>query len=74
MATTKTRINISLPDDVKAALVQTADREGIPVATKAERLLEVALELEEDQVWDELASKRDTKDAHFLTSDEAFNI
>jgi predicted transcriptional regulator len=74
MATAKSRINISLPDDVKTALVQLAQRDQIPPATKAERLLEIALELEEDQVWDRIAAKRDAKEARFLTSDEAFDV
>ena len=74
MATTKSRINISLPEDVKAALVRLARRDQMPPATKAERLLEIGLELEEDQAWDEIAAKRDTKEARFLTQAEAFEV
>lgn len=61
MATTKTRINISLPYDVKQALDSLAKRDEVPVATKAGRLLEVALEIEENQAWEQIAAKRDTK-------------
>jgi len=66
MPTTKTRINISLPDAVKEMLRKLAERDCVPEATKAARLLEIALELEEDSVWDKIAEKRDTKQAHFV--------
>jgi hypothetical protein len=74
MATTKSRINISLPEDVKAALVRLAARDQMPPATKAERLLEIGLELEEDQAWDQIAAKRDSKKARFLTHKQAFKV
>lgn len=67
MPTTKTRINISLPDTVKEMLYKIARRDHVPEATKAARLLEIALELEEDRVWDKIAEKRDTKHARFVS-------
>lgn len=66
MATTKTRINISLPDDTKEAIAKLASQAQVPPATFAVRLIETALELEEDQVWDTLAAERDTKKARFV--------
>ncbi len=72
MSTAKTRINISLPDEVKEALVELAKRDRVPAATKAGRLLEIGLELEEDLVWDKIAARRDTKDANFLSHAQAF--
>lgn len=66
MATIKTRINISLPDDIKRALIKLARRDRIPTATKAEHLLETALELEEDLAWDAIASRRDAKNARYI--------
>lgn len=74
MATTKPRINISLSKDVKQALAALAKRDQMPTATKAEHLLEIGLELEEDQAWDQIAAKRDTKDARFLTHKQAFDV
>lgn len=74
MATTKSRINISLPDEVKKALIELAKRDQMPAATKAEHLLEIGLEIEEDAAWDKIAAKRDNKDAHFLPHDQAFDI
>ncbi|MBI2607290.1 MAG: hypothetical protein HYW51_00450 [Candidatus Doudnabacteria bacterium] len=67
MSTTKTRINISLSDDITDALAKLARRDGMPQATKAARLLETALEIEEDQVWDKIAKRRDTKNARYLS-------
>jgi len=38
-------------------------------ATKATELLKIAVEIEEDQVWDALAKKRDTKKAEYISHD-----
>ena len=72
MSTPKSRINISLPDDVNEVLEGLAKRDKMPTATKAERLLELALELEEDEYWNQVAIKRDTKNAKYIPLDEAF--
>lgn len=72
MSTTKTRINISLSESVQDSLIKLARRDRIPIASKAARLLEIALELEEDQVWDTIAQKRDTARAKFLSHDKAW--
>lgn len=74
MSTAKSRLNISMADDMKAALSLLAKRDGMPTATKAERLLEVALELEEDQIWDQIASKRDKNAVHFVSHADAFDV
>jgi hypothetical protein len=72
MATTKKRINISLGKETETALKQIAERDKVPVATKAEEMVRLALELEEDIVLGALAKKRDTKNAHYLASDEVW--
>ncbi len=72
MSTTKTRINISLPEGVKDALAKLARRDRVPAATKAARLLETALEIEEDQIWEAIAQKRDTKSARYLSHQKAW--
>lgn len=72
MPTTKTRINISLSERVNDALVKVAYRDHVPAATKASRLLELALELEEDQVWDAIAQSRDTKNAQYVSHHQAW--
>ena len=72
MPTVKTRINVSLSDEVRRALTSLAHRDRIPEATKAARLLEVALEVEEDQIWNRLAEKRDTNKAGYLSHKKAW--
>lgn len=72
MATTKTRINISLPLELRTGLAKLAQRDRVPEATKAARLLEIAMELEEDQVWDVIAQARDVKSARFIPHSKAW--
>lgn len=72
LTTNKTRLNISLPIGVRAALAKLAKRDQMPQATKAAKLLEVALELEEDQVWDTLAARRDTAKARYFSHSKAW--
>lgn len=67
MATTKKRINISVSKDLDDVLSRLAKRDQVPQATKAEHLLRIALEIEEDQILDAIAAKRDTTKARFLS-------
>jgi hypothetical protein len=73
MSTAKSRINVSIPDDVKNALADLAKRDQVPTATKAEHLIEIGLEIEEDQAWDKIATSRDTKKTIFHSHSEVFN-
>ena len=72
MLATKTRINISIPYDVKRALTRLAKRDEMPEATKAAELLMRALEIEEDEVWDMIARSRDRKGARFVSHQKAW--
>ena len=72
MATKKHRLNISLPADIDKAVISLAQRDKVPQATKATHLLQLALELEEDQVWDSIARTRDTKQARFISHGKAW--
>lgn len=67
MPTTKHRINVIIPADIEQSLSALARRERVPEATKASELLRLAIELEEDRVWDNLARERDTKGAKFIS-------
>ena len=58
MATVKTRINISVSKSTRDALKALAKRDQEPIATKAVRLLEEALELEEDAYLSAIARER----------------
>ncbi len=72
MATQKKRINISVSDDMDEALMKLAKRDSIPQATAAVHLIKIALEIDEDGVWNALAEKRDTKDARFVSHKNAW--
>ena len=72
MATTKKRINISVSKDMEHALAKLALRDQVPQATKAEHLIRMALEIEEDQVLDSIAAKRDRKGTRFVSHSQAW--
>jgi len=63
---------MSLPQDVDAALSALAKRDDVPQTTKALHLIQLALQIEEDDVWNAIAEKRDTKDAKFLSHEKAW--
>lgn len=72
MPTTKKRVNISLPEFTEDILFKLAKRDEVPEATKAAELIRIAIELEEDQVLDIIASKRDTSKAKFVSHKKAW--
>lgn len=73
MSTSKRRINISLSNDVNRALTLLAERDNVPQATKAIDLLQIALEIEEDVVWDRIAASRDAKNARMVSHARAWS-
>ena len=58
MATTKRRINISLPNEIDITLGKLAKRDDMPEATKALDLIRIALEIEEDNYFSNIAEER----------------
>lgn len=70
MATNKKRINISLPKDLQLTLEKLADRDNVPTATKAVELIKVAVEIDEDELWNKIAEERDAKSAKFISHKE----
>ena len=72
MSTSKSRINISLPDDVKKVLINISKRDQMPAATKAVRLMEIGMEVEEDEIWDKISTGRDSKDSTFHSHTDVF--
>lgn len=71
MATTKTRINISVSKRVREALELLAKRDEQPLATKAERLLEEALELDEDHALLVIVERRSKGKIHWIKDSDA---
>lgn len=72
MSTVKKRINLSIGSDIEEMLALIAKRDQVPQATKAADLLRVALEIEEDQVWADIAEKRDKSNARFVLHEKAW--
>lgn len=73
MATNKKRINVTLDSEMEEVLDQLAKRDQMSQSAKALQLMKVAIELDEDAVLEEMAIKRDTKDAKFISHDKAWN-
>ncbi len=73
MPTLKKRINIIIPKEPLAMLKALAQRDEVPIATKAKELLEEILEIYEDEIWAELAAKRDTKNAKYVSHEKAWS-
>lgn len=72
MPTTKKRLNISLTPELERMLEKVAKRDNVPEATKASALLELALEIEEDETYDQIAKKRDTRKSIFVSDVDAW--
>lgn len=72
MPTTKTRINISLSDEMETILSGLAKRDAVPRATKAVDLMRLAMEIEEDIALNRIAESRDTDKAKFISHEEAW--
>ena len=74
MATTKTRINVSVSSEVEKAIISLAKRDQVPNATKAAELLRMALEIEEDMVFSAIVDERlNEKKAKWLSGKEVWN-
>ena len=73
MPTAKKRINISVNDELKAALEALAKRDDVPVATKANELLEEIIEMYEDELWDEMIEDRLSKTKKYLSHEETWS-
>ncbi len=72
MPTLKKRINLALPKEMEKILGRLAERDGVPLATKALELICKAVEIEEDEVWDTIVKKRDTNNAEFIPHDSVW--
>lgn len=70
MPTSKKRLNMSLPEDIRLALAALAKRDDVTPTTKALHLITMALEIEEDDVWNAIAESRDTPNTKFISHEE----
>jgi len=53
-------------------LAKLAKRDDVPQATKAAELIRVGIEIEEDQVFDSIASERDVEKVKFVSHKKAW--
>ena len=72
MPTLKKRLNVSLPEDIDLALHVLAERDDMPQATKALHLITIALEIEEDDIFNVIAENRERKRAKFISHKNAW--
>ncbi len=72
MVTVKKRRMVSLPDEVDLILEILSKRDNVPPATKAAYLIQMAIEMDEDQVWDQRATARDTPGAKYFSHEDAW--
>ena len=72
MTTSKKRINVSVSPDMEKVLYLLAQRDGVPLATKAATLLQYAIDMTEDEVLASIALERAQENTHFISHDEAW--
>lgn len=72
MPTTKYRVNLSVPTDVKHALQRLAKRDRTSMATKALNLMLLALDIEEDAMLLKLAESREAKKGKYISHEAAW--
>ena len=53
-------------------LSKLAKRDDVPQATKAAELIRIGIEIEEDQVFDTIASERDIEKVKFVSHKKAW--
>ncbi|MBT3704597.1 hypothetical protein HOG17_02330 [Candidatus Peregrinibacteria bacterium] len=73
MPTTKKRVNITLSEEIEKALELLADRDNVPVATKASELVKIAIEIDEADMLNMVAEERDTEKAKYISHDKAWS-
>lgn len=72
MSTAKKRINISVSDHLKETLKNLSERDQVPVASKANELIRLAIEIEEDIFWNDIADERMKKDKRRFTGSDVW--
>ena len=68
----KKRIYVPVSDDVEKVLGRISTRDNKPVASAASDLLQMAIEIEEDSLWDKVASERKAMNSRLYSHKEAW--
>lgn len=72
MPTVKKRINITVDSEIEEILKLLSKRDEVPQATKVSELLRKAIELDEDEIFNEIAEKRDVVGAKYIEHEKAW--
>ena len=72
MPTIKKRLNITLPAETEETIKKLAQRDKTSQGGKVIELLHSALDIEEDDVWNELAQNRDKMNAKYISHKNAW--
>jgi len=73
MPTDKPRINVTINKEIEGMIAHLANREDVSKSTMARRLIEQAIEYDEDYHLSKLAMERDTEDAVWISEEEFWN-
>ncbi len=68
----KRRVNITLSEEIIEMISFLANKDDVPMTTKAGYLIKEALKLEEDQIFSEIADKRfqEAKKGDFISEED----
>ncbi len=72
MPTLKKRVNLSLDDKLYQAIEALSNRDSMPKAAKIVEFIKLAIEIEEDDVWNLIMEERDTENAEFISHEDAW--
>ena len=72
MPTTLPRINLTVPKELNKILFQLAKRDKISVSRKVMKLIESAIEAEEDLIFEKLAEERLKKGGRLVSHKKAW--
>lgn len=72
MPTLKKRLNLTLPAEIDLAITKLAKRDALSQSSKALSLIELALEIEEDRIWNQIAAARDKQKVRYVSHTKAW--
>lgn len=68
----KKRIYISISSEIEDALEHISEKHNTPIASAASVLLQKAIEIEEDEIWEAVISERKSKNKKFYSDAQAW--
>ena len=68
----KKRIYVSVSSEVEDALEYISKKNNTPIASSASILLQKAIEIEEDEIWDAIITERKSQNKKFYSHTDAW--